>query len=153
VIDQSGEGINLMLSKGEGPVTQPKARRHLDVENVEGVLLICFTTPRVVQEEDIQAIFEQLQGLLDNKTGQELVLDFRKVQFLSSAVLGQLILLQKRAVSTGGRMVLCGIAKEIFEVFKITKLDKLFNIKEDAKAALKVFGVSAENRRQRLEDD
>ena len=134
---------------------QSQSRRRLDVDLVEGIILVCFTTPRIVQEEDIQATFEQLQRLVDEKPGREYVLDFRKVQFLSSSVLGRLILLQKKVASAGGRLVLCGIAKEIFEVFKITKLDKVFTIKEDVKGALKVFGVSAEDVtvRQRLDDE
>jgi anti-sigma B factor antagonist len=103
-------------------MSQPQSRRRLNVDLVEGILLVCFTTPRIVQEEDIQATFEQLQRLTDEKTGREFVLDFRKVQFLSSSVLGRLVLLQKKVASTKGRVVLCGIAKEILEVFKITKL-------------------------------
>ena len=77
------------------------------------------------------------------------------MQFLSSSALGRLILLQKSAASAKGRLVLCAIAKEIFEVFKITKLDKVFTVKEDAKAALKMFGVSSEDVtvRQRLDED
>jgi anti-sigma B factor antagonist len=144
-----------VFSKGEWPVPQSQSRRRLDVDLVEGIVLVCFTAPRIVQEEDIQATFEQLQRLQDEKPGREYVLDFRKVQFLSSSVLGRLILLQKNVASTKGRVVLCGIAKEIFEVFKITKLDKVFTVKEDAKAALKVFGVSAEGVtvRQRLDDE
>jgi anti-sigma B factor antagonist len=136
-------------------VPQPQARRRFNVDLVEGILLVCFTTPRIVQEEDIQATFEQLQALVDEKPGREYVLDFRKVQFLSSSVLGRLILLQKSVAATKGRVILCGIAKEIFEVFRITKLDKVFTIKEDAKAALKVFGVSAEDVkvRQRLDEE
>ena len=136
-------------------MSQPQPRRRLNVDLVEGILLVCFTTPRIVQEEDIQAIFEQLQRLVEEKPGREYVLDFRKVQFLSSSVLGRLILLQKKVASTKGRLVLCAIAKEIFEVFKITKLDKVFTITEDAKAALKVFGVNADevSVRQRLDED
>jgi anti-sigma B factor antagonist len=136
-------------------VPQPQSRRRFDVDLVEGILLVCFTAPRIVQEEDIQATFEQLQAAADEKPGREFVLDFRKVQFLSSSVLGRLVVLQKNVVAGGGRVVLCGIAKEILEVFRITKLDKFFTLKEDAKAALKVFGVSAEDPkvRQRLDDD
>jgi anti-anti-sigma factor len=136
-------------------VPQPQSRRRLNVDLVEGILVVSFTAPRIVQEEDIQATFEQLQQLTDEKPGREYVLDFRKVQFLSSSALGRLILLQKKVASAKGRLVLCAIAREIFEVFKITKLDKVFTIKEDAKAALKVFGVNADevSVRQRLDED
>jgi anti-sigma B factor antagonist len=127
----------------------------MNVDLVEGIIVVTFSTPRIVQEEDIQDIFEQLQRLVDEKPGREYVLDFRKVQFLSSSVLGRLILLQKKAAATKGRLVLCAIAKEIFEVFKITKLDKVFTVKEDAKAALKMFGVNADevSVRQRLDEE
>jgi anti-sigma B factor antagonist len=134
---------------------QPQSRRLLDIDTVEGIILVCFRAPRIVQEEDIQATFEQLQRLVDEKPGREFVLDFRKVQFLSSSVLGRLVLLHKKVAPAKGLLLLCGIAKEIFEVFKITKLDKVFTIKEDVKAALKVFGVSAEDVkvRQRLDEE
>jgi anti-sigma B factor antagonist len=127
----------------------------MNVDLVEGIIVVTFTTPRIVQEDDIQDIFEQLQRLVDEKPGREYVLDFRKVQFLSSSVLGRLILLQKKAAAAKGRLVLCAIAKEIFEVFKITKLDKVFTVKEDAKAALKMFGINADevSVRQRLDEE
>ena len=80
------------------------------------------------------------------------MLDFRKVQVLSSAVLGRLILLQKHAASTGGRTILCGIAKEVFEVFTIAKLEKLLTIKEGAEAALGTFGIHAETRGYALDE-
>ncbi len=134
---------------------QPQPRRQLNVDLVEGIILVTFTAPRIVQEKAIQSTFEQLQRLVDEKPGRELVLDFRKVQFLSSSVLGRLVLLHKKVASAKGRLLLCGIAKEIFEVFKITKLDKVFTVKEDAKAALKVFGVNADevSVRQRLDEE
>jgi anti-sigma B factor antagonist len=141
-----------MFSKGEGPVPQPQPRRRLDVETVEGIILARFTASRIVEEEDIQATFEQLQRILEERGAQEFVLDFRKVQFLSSAVLGRLILLQKKVGSAKGRMILCAIDPQILEVFKITKLDKAFTIKEDAEAALRTFGVRVETRRETLED-
>jgi anti-sigma B factor antagonist len=136
-------------------VPEPQARRRFNVDLVEGIIVVTFTAPRIVQEEDIQATFEQLLNLLVEKPGREYVLDFRKVQFLSSSVLGRLVLLNKNVASSKGRLVLCGIAKEIFEVFKITKLDRVFTIKDDAKAALKVFGINADDVqvRQRLDEE
>jgi anti-anti-sigma regulatory factor len=41
--------------------------------------------------------------------------------------------------SAGGRLVLCNIDASIREVFEITKLDKLFVIKNDEQEALQVF--------------
>jgi hypothetical protein len=63
-----------------------------------------------------------------------------------------LILLQKHAASTGGRRVLRGPAKELFEAFKIVKLEKHLTIKEGAEAALGTFGTRAETRRYALDE-
>ena len=49
-------------------------------------------------------------------------------------------------------MILCGIAKELFEVFTIAKLEKLLTIKEAAEAALGTFGIHAETRGYALDE-
>ena len=49
-------------------------------------------------------------------------------------------------------MILCGIAKELFEVLKIAKLEKLLTSKEGAEAALGTFGIHAETRRYALDE-
>ena len=58
------------------------------------------------------------------------------IQFRSSEWIGPRT---KKVQSTGGKLVMCKIAKEILEVFEITKLDKLFKIYPDEQAALQAF--------------
>ena len=60
---------------------------------------------------------------------RQLLLDFGKVQFLSSIVLGKLITLSKKAKATGGRLIFCNVRPEMAELFEITKLNQLFEIK------------------------
>ena len=59
--------------------------------------------------------------------------------FLSSAALGKLITLNRKLQSAGGKLVLCNIDPQIYEVFEITKLNKLFNIQKEEQAALQAF--------------
>ena len=54
-------------------------------------------------------------------------------------VLGKLIQLHKRCKADKIKLKLCGIAKNPFDVFKITKLDKLFEIHKDADTTLAKF--------------
>ena len=65
-----------------------------------------------------------------------LVLDFCNVRFLSSAVLGLLIRVSKKTYEQGGQLKLCNISPNIYEVFKITRLTKIFDICEDVNSAL-----------------
>jgi anti-sigma B factor antagonist len=68
-----------------------------------------------------------------------LLLNFQQVEFLSSAALGKLITLDKKVKARGGKMKLSNIRPEIYEVFAITKLNKLFDIKDDEADALAAF--------------
>ena len=67
------------------------------------------------------------------------LLNFSNVEFLSSAALGKLITLDKKVKANGGRLKLSNIRPEIYEVFAITKLNKLFDIKDEEADALSAF--------------
>ena len=66
-------------------------------------------------------------------------MNFSAVEFLSSAALGKLITLDKKVKARKGELRLSNIRPEIYEVFAITKLNKLFNIKDDEADALASF--------------
>jgi anti-sigma B factor antagonist len=126
-------------------MSEPTPARRFKVKKVEDVTVAFFTARRIVDEEDIEATFGQLQRLADGSDAGKVVLNFRKVEFLSSAVLGRLVRLHKALQSTRGRLILCRIAPTLLEVFKLTKLDKVLNIQEDTGAALRVFGVRGDD--------
>src|SRR5216684_3004956 len=55
---------------------------------------------------------------------------------MSSAALGKLITMDKKVKAAGGKLRLCSIRSDIKEVFKITRLDKLFQIADDRDKAI-----------------
>lgn len=68
--------------------------------------------------------------------GINLLLDFHRVQYLSSAVLAELIRIREGIRIMDGTMRLCALNKNALEVFEITKLDQLFHIERNVKKAL-----------------
>jgi anti-sigma B factor antagonist len=70
---------------------------------------------------------------------RKLLLNFSSVDFLSSAALGKLITLDKKVKANSGSLKLSNIRPEIYEVFAITKLNRLFDIKSDEADALAAF--------------
>ena len=76
---------------------------------------------------------------MEQEKRKNLLLNFSSVEFLSSAALGKLITLDKKVKANGGRLKLSNIRPEIYEVFAITKLNKLFDIKDDEADALAAF--------------
>src|SRR5262249_5901686 len=117
----------------------PSKRRRLELEEVGDVTVVNFVDKKILDEQNIQIIGEQLFDLVDNQAKKKLLLNFGNVEFLSSAALGKLITLNKKVQTSGGKLVMCKIAKEIMEVCEITKLDKLFKIYPDEQTALQAF--------------
>ena len=77
--------------------------------------------------------------LVDVENRDKLLLNFSSVDFLSSAALGKLITLDKKVKAHGGVLKLSNIRPEIYEVFTITRLNRLFDIKDDEADALAAF--------------
>jgi anti-sigma B factor antagonist len=118
--------------------SQPK-RRRLQVEDIGDVSVVSFTDKKILDEQNIQVIGEQLFSLVDELGRKKILLNFGNVEYMSSAALGKLITLNKKVQGAGGKLVLCNIDANIREVFEITRLDKLFVIKGDEQEGLQVF--------------
>lgn len=113
--------------------------RRLDLDEKDDITIARFTDKKILDESNIQIIGNQLFALVDEDHRQKIVLDFTNVEYLSSAALGKLITMDKKVKAAGGKLRLCSIRSDILEVFKITRLDKLFTIKEDREKAIEAF--------------
>jgi anti-sigma B factor antagonist len=118
--------------------SQPR-RRRLEVEQIGEVSVVNFVDRKILDEQNIQIIGEQLFSLVDQEGRRNILLNFGNVEYLSSAALGKLITLNKKVQGAKGKLVLCNIAPEILEVFEITKLDKFFKIEREEQTALQAF--------------
>ena len=115
------------------------ANERLRLSTEGSVTVARFTDHKILDEENIQQMGVELSALADSGEHKKLLLNFDNVEFLSSAALGKLISLKKKASDSGTVLKLCSIRPEIFEVFKITNLDQVFQIYEDQDAALAGF--------------
>jgi anti-sigma B factor antagonist len=120
-------------------MSSPPRRRRLEVEPIGDVTVVNFVDRKILDEQNIQIIGEQLFSLVDQEQVKKMLLNFGNVEYLSSAALGKLITLHKKVQANGGKLVLCNIDPQIYEVFEITRLDKLFKIKKDEQEALQSF--------------
>lgn len=110
--------------------------KQIQAEDVDGVKVVRFVQERILDEADIQQLGEELYSFGEESA---LLLNFSDVRFLSSAALGKLIKLDKKIKQGGGKLVLSNIRPEIEEIFSITRLDRLFVIKESQDEGLAAF--------------
>ena len=116
-----------------------ESQANLSVRTQEGVSIVEFQDRKILDELCINQILERLRELIEDQPTPRLLLDFHNVEHLSSAALGVLITLNKEILGRQGRLVLANIHPQIYEVFKITRLNKLFNIQATTDEGLKAF--------------
>jgi len=73
-------------------------------------------------------LLDRLIDSLEMRSGMRLVIDFSGVQYLASSVLGKLINLKKQLGVGGGRLRLQHVHPDLVEVFRITRLDRVFDL-------------------------
>jgi len=113
------------------------------IHDMKDVTIVNFQESSILDTARIEKIGEDLYELVDIKNRRKLVLDFTKVQFLSSSALGVLVNLKKKSTAIKGTLVICGLRKELMKVFEITNLKKLFTFCADEKEALAKFDITS----------
>ena len=106
----------------------------LSVSTIDLVTIIRFTASEISDMDNIQELSEELNNLVNANC--KLVVSFEAVDFLSSAALSKLITLENLVKSHRGQLRFCHISPQVYEVFAVTRLDKLFNIKGDEHEAI-----------------
>ena len=117
----------------------PELQAKISVRKQGGVTIVQLEDRKILEELVINQILERLSKLADAESEPKLLVDFKNVEHLSSAALGMLITLNKQLADQQGQLVLASIHPQIYEVFKITRLNKLFNIQKTTQDAINAF--------------
>ena len=117
----------------------PEEQTHLSVKDSGGVQVVEFADRKILDELSIAEITEELGQIVQRMKQVKLLLNFKNVEHLSSAALSMLITLNKQVNERKGVLKLSDIAPPIYEVFKITRLNKLFSVYGTAAEALADF--------------
>jgi anti-sigma B factor antagonist len=103
----------------------------LSVTDCGGTTVVSFSTRCNLTESNAHAAGTQLLELAGQPGRQQLVLDLGNVDFLTSTALGKLLALHKKLRTLDGRLVLANAGPLVREVFAVTHLDRVFEIRPD----------------------
>ena len=116
----------------------------IEIGDKDDVVVVSFTTVKILDQLAIDQVREEFKDLtLQAASGRKLLLDFSRVQFMSSSMIGQIVRLHKQCKKDKVKLKLSSISPDITEVFRITGLTKLLDIHKDAAGALDAFGPPA----------
>jgi anti-sigma B factor antagonist len=96
----------------------------LRVEDIGDVTVVDFAGAKVLGEPAAQAVVGRLFRLVDQLGRTKVLLNFGGVEYVSSAFLGKLIVLNKKVRTAGGRLVVCNVSSEIDPVLESTDLGR-----------------------------
>jgi anti-sigma B factor antagonist len=82
-----------------------------------------------LDESDTEDLEDQLSALLETLGRSRLVLDLGNVSYLTSSTLGVFLRLNRKLHAVGGGLVLVNALPYIYEVFRITNLDRLMEVR------------------------
>lgn len=101
---------------------------HVATKTVGDILVVTFTDAQILDEGKIELMGQELTKIVSHCEEKKLLFNFADVKFMSSAVLGKLIKINKICGDRGLTLKFCEIDKDIMQVFKITRLNKVFDI-------------------------
>ena len=85
----------------------------------------------------ITAIGRQIEEFISANRPKRMIIDFEQVKFFSSQVLGVLLNVRTKLKDYDGEVVVSAINPQLYRVFRITNLDKIFEFFPDLDSAIK----------------
>ena len=92
----------------------------------------------VVELGDDPLFSDELATLLDSleEVPSDVVLNLSAVSFINSSNVAKLLRLRKQMIGISRRLLLCGVNTQVWGIFLVTGLDKIFEYTDDTITAL-----------------
>ncbi len=110
------------------------------LDNEDGVATVRFLDRQIMDDRVVREVGDQIMAALPPSGPVRVILDFGNVAMISSAMIGRLVLLQRRADATGGLLRLCELGPPVSDVLGTTNLDRVLKITRDRREAREAFG-------------
>src|SRR5688572_29760107 len=98
-----------------------------------------FVTPSLMDPIVLEQTAQALYKLIDEEDRRKIVMDFERVQYLSSQAIGIVLAMSKKLSGLkNSKLVLCSVGPKLMELIKLTRLDRVLTIKPTQKEAVNV---------------
>ena len=107
----------------------------------EGGTLVFKTSGKLDQPAN-QYLFECVQDEIE-AGNKNVVLNFSDLGHVGSITLGSLVAASNRVAKTGGNIYLAGVQNQVLDIFRMMKLDALFNFFDTEEEAIVAIEADA----------
>ncbi len=110
----------------------------------EDVVVASFNENRIENQASIQQIEKEFQAVMARAAaGGKLLVDFSRVEAISSMMIGLVVRLHSQCKRVGVRLKLCVASPTILESFRVAGLRKVLEIYPDETKAIQAFAPPA----------
>lgn len=113
------------------------------VRHIDGVTVAQLLDDMIdrLDTEAVDTISQELLALVPRDNPVKLLVDFSRVDFMGSSLLGTLIRLSMRAAENHGALKICSLNPSIRKMFALVKLDLILDVHPDEQSAMASFGT------------
>lgn len=111
----------------------------IQTRDVGNVLVVSLTDAKILDQSQIEKIGYELMTVVPKAASGRMVLNLEGVGFMSSAMIGKIIQLNKKCKDSQVDLRLCSISDNVMEIFKVMRLNKVLNLQKDEATAVASF--------------
>jgi anti-sigma B factor antagonist len=110
------------------PLTTRAGTSLLETKIVGEVAVVRLIGPSILDDRELRLVNDGLRSLYEEHGHDKVLLNLGSVTRLTSALLAKLLKFHLRLRQAGGRLTLCEVRPEVWEVFEITHLTRIFDV-------------------------
>jgi anti-sigma B factor antagonist len=107
-----------------------------DVEQVRDVAVIRLTTD-TIDSMNLDQVMRELTELVEAELPKKVLLNLSPIEYFHSLALGRLAALHWKIKRYGGELRLCNLQPAVYQVFVVTQLDRLLDVRSFEQTALR----------------
>lgn len=123
------------------PPDEPSDGRYHEIGEIDmmgSIAIVTLTVEELCQEHGAVALADLLHRVVESGA-QHMVLDIQNVQYMDSACIGCMVEALNRLAHSGGRIALANPHSSVANLFRITRLDRVFPICSDVLAGMNLI--------------
>lgn len=115
-------------------------------EAVENVIVGRCVLSNLSDEENIEAVGQELMTLIDKYECRELILDLSNVEYMTSSMVGKMIKAHRQLHRDNGKLVLCNLNPTVHDILNTSHLLNYFHTARNIPDAATMFeSISGED--------
>ena len=111
----------------------------LALEHRDDVVVVRVTVPTLTEDINLEQLGHELYALIEQYGCRKIIVNLCDVRYLTSAGLGKMITLHRKAHRQQSHVVFCAVQETVFDVLQAAKLHTYFRLCPDVTEGIRML--------------